>query len=85
GYLSRANAQLIADKGAVPYIAVRKDVRAYSLGYPAWHEMISNWREDKESYDMHYNRRSIIEGIFSAVKRRMSQHITSKLLHNQEV
>ena len=27
GYLSRDNAQLIADKGAVPYIAIRKDVR----------------------------------------------------------
>ncbi|MGC8661535.1 MAG: hypothetical protein ACP5TZ_03420 [Nitrososphaeria archaeon] len=39
-------------------------------------------QEDHDSYNEHYHRRSIIEGIFSAVKR--SQHIRSKLQQNQE-
>ena len=47
GFSTQMYGRLITDKGAVPYIAVRKGVRAYSLGYSAWHEMISNWREDK--------------------------------------
>jgi hypothetical protein len=53
----------------VPYIAIWKDVRPRSLGYPAWHEMVSRWRNDQDSYNEHYHRRSIIEGIFSALKR----------------
>ncbi|MFP3213805.1 MAG: hypothetical protein RXR18_01120 [Nitrososphaeria archaeon] len=39
GYLSRANAQLIADIGAVPYIAIKSNVKSKSYGYPAWNSM----------------------------------------------
>jgi len=39
GYLSRANAQLIADIGAVHYIAIKSNVKSKSHGYPAWNSM----------------------------------------------
>ena len=42
GYLSRVNAQLIADIGAVPYIAIKSSVRSKSYGYPAWNRMVNN-------------------------------------------
>ncbi|MFP3222365.1 MAG: transposase [Nitrososphaeria archaeon] len=39
GYLSRANAQLIADIGAVHYIAIKSNVKPRSHGYPVWNSM----------------------------------------------
>lgn len=39
GYLSRANAQLIADIGAVHYIAIKSNVKPRSYGYPVWNSM----------------------------------------------
>jgi len=46
GYLSRANAQLIADIGAVPYIAIKINVKPKSYGYPAWNRMVNMYREN---------------------------------------
>ncbi|MGC8558368.1 MAG: transposase [Nitrososphaeria archaeon] len=43
GYLSRINAQLIADMGAVPYIAIKNNIKSRSFGYPAWYDMVSRW------------------------------------------
>jgi len=39
---SRANAQLIADIGAVPYIAIKRNIKPRSYGYPAWNRMECN-------------------------------------------
>ena len=85
GYLSRANAQLIADIGAVPYIAIKSNVKSKSYGYPAWNRMVNNmYRESPDDYAKHYHyRRSIIEGIFSAMKRRMQSSVRSRIFHNQ--
>jgi len=47
GYLSRANAQLIAEIGAVPYIAIKSNVKPKSHGYPAWNRMVNMYRERK--------------------------------------
>jgi Transposase len=83
GYLSRANAQLIADIGAVPYIAIKSNVKSKSYGYPAWNRMVNMYRENPDDYAKHYNRRSVIEGVFSAMKRRMQSSIRSRIFHNQ--
>jgi len=42
---SRANAQLIADIGAVPYIAIKRNIKPRSYGYPAWNRMVKCVRE----------------------------------------
>ncbi|MFP3131292.1 MAG: hypothetical protein RXR51_06930 [Nitrososphaeria archaeon] len=85
GYLSRANAQLIADIGAVPYIAIKINVKSKSYGYPAWNRMVNNmYRESPDYYAKHYHYRiSIIEGVFSAMKRRMQSSVRSRIFHNQ--
>ncbi|MFP3225056.1 MAG: hypothetical protein RXR30_04605 [Nitrososphaeria archaeon] len=41
------------------------------------------YRENHDDYAKHYNRRSVIEGIFSAMKRRMQSSIRSRIFHNQ--
>ena len=74
---------LIADIGAVPYIAIKINVKSKSYGYPAWKKMVNIYRENHDDYAKHYHRRSIIEGIFSAMKRRMQSSVRSRIFYNQ--
>ena len=86
GYLSRLNAQLIADIGARPYIALKENTSsALSLGYPAWNSMVHEAWEQKEEYEKHYHRRSVVEGLFNAFKERFGREVASKIRHNQDV
>ena len=86
GYLSRLNAQLIANIGAHPYIALKENTSsALSLGCPAWNNMVHEAWEHKEEYEKHYHRRSVVEGLFNAFKERFGREIASKIRHNQNV
>jgi transposase len=86
GYLSRLNAQLIADIGAHPYIALKENTSsALSHGYPAWNDMVHEAWEHKEEYEKHYHRRSVVEGLFNAFKERFGREVASKIRHNQNV
>ena len=86
GYLSRLDAQLIANIGAHPYIALKENTSsALSLGYPAWNSMVHEAWEHKEEYEKHYHRRSVVEGIFNALKERFGREVASKIRHNQNV
>jgi len=85
-YLSRKNAQLIANTGAHPYIALKENTSsALSLGYPAWNNMVHEAWENEEEYEEHYHRRSVVEGVFSAFKERFGRSVLSKIRHNQNV
>lgn len=85
-YLSRRNAQLLANNGATPYIALKENTSsALSLGYPAWNNMVHEAWEHKEEYERHYHRRSVVEGLFNAVKERFGREVASKIRHNQDV
>lgn len=85
-YLSRRNAQLIANQGARPYIALKENTAsALSLGYPAWNVMVHQAWESEEEYQKHYHRRSVVEGVFSAFKERYGRLVVSKIRHNQNM
>jgi hypothetical protein len=45
--------------------------------------MVNNMYKEPDDYAKHYNRRSVIEGVFSAMKRRMQSSIRSMIFHNQ--
>jgi len=45
--------------------------------------MVNMYRESPDYYAKHYNRRSIIEGVFSAMKRRMQSSIRSRIFYNR--
>ena len=85
-YLSRRNAQLVANHGANPVIKLKSNTAsAHSKGYPAWNRMIHEAWENKESYESTYHRRAVIEGIFGAFKHRFGREVASKIRHNQNV
>ena len=85
-YLSRRNAQLVANHGANPVIKLKSNTAsAHSKGYPAWNRMVHEAWENKEAYESTYHRRAVIEGIFGALKHRFGREIASKIRHNQNV
>jgi len=85
-FLSRRNAQLIADYGANPVIKLKSNTAsAHSKGYPAWNRMIHEAWENKEAYESRYNRRAVIEGVFGAFKHRFGREVASKITHNQNI
>ena len=85
-FLSRRNAQLVADNGANPIIKLKSNTAsAHSKGYPAWNRMIHDAWGNKEAYESRYHRRAVIEGIFGAFKHRFGREVASKIRHNQNV
>ncbi len=70
GYLGRDNCNVVASKNGRPFFALKDGVKSRAKGSQAWKEMVVFARKKKELYDAIYHARSVIESIFSAVKRR---------------
>jgi hypothetical protein len=79
GYLSRENAQCIADVQAKPFIMPKSNVSGACKGhYPAWGKMIHMWREKPELFSKQYHMRSRVESVFSNMKTTLLDGISSK-------
>jgi len=68
GYQSRRNATLIEDRGGLPIIALKKGARALAKGHPARKRMGQRERADGRAHRLRYNRRTIQEGVYGAMK-----------------
>jgi Transposase DDE domain len=70
GYQSRRNAQAIADRGGRPVIQLRANIPVTTSpeGYPAWKGMVVDQHRHRREFRCRYRRRSVIEGIFGALK-----------------
>lgn len=85
-FLSRRNAQLVANHEANPVIKLKSNTTsALSKGYPAWNRMVHEAWENKEAYESRYHRRAVIEGVFGAFKHRFGREMASKIRHNQNI
>jgi hypothetical protein len=79
GYLSRANAQAVADRGGRPVMALRRNVgRIDAGGRPAWSAMLRERRRDGRAFRRRYRRRAVIEGVFGAFKERFGATVRSR-------
>jgi transposase len=82
GYLSKANAEIISNYKAVPYIDFRDD----SVGTPgpeAWNTMWHHFKSEQKSYRQHYHRRSNVETVFSMVKAKFGERLQCRTLTAQ--
>jgi len=79
GYLSRANFQLVADKGGEAFIPFKKGKKKGSTakpkGSPAWKAAFYFWKTLNGIYMSIYHQRSRIEAVFSALKRRYGDRL----------
>jgi transposase len=87
GYLSKRNAQAIADRGGRPVIALRKNIPRNSTpeNAPAWKAMVRDQFDHRREFRCRYRRRAVIEGVFGAFKQRFGNFLRSRRPTTQRV
>src|SRR5204863_10200490 len=68
GYAGRGNIEVIASKGATPYISFAAHHRGNGGG--KWAEMYHCFQFKREEFLQHYHKRSNVESTFSMMKRK---------------
>ena len=76
GYISRQNADAIANVGATPFISFRSDNRAGNGG--TWDKMYHYFQFRRTEFLQHYHKRSNVESTFSMMKRKFGDGLRSK-------
>jgi transposase len=83
GYLSVNNCYAIVSKGGIPYIRPKKTTTGYGTyskkimyGNP-FTDMIERYKGNSEFWMKKYRQRSVIESVFSSLKRRLGGFVTS--------
>jgi transposase len=77
-YSSRANCQLVADKHGTPYLSFRENAARRPRRCLAWVISFRAWKRDPEGWLVIYHLRSIIESVFSSMKRRWGSFLQSR-------
>jgi transposase len=85
GYQSRQNAQLIEARGGLPVIDLKKNATAQAHGYPEWKRMVYRQWTDRRAFRCRYRRRTLVEGVFGAVKRRFGEIVQARRRHAQRI
>ncbi|HEX3149629.1 MAG TPA: transposase [Gemmataceae bacterium] len=76
-YLSHENLSLIEDLGATAYIPLKSNSLPGEQG-SAWSRFYHRVGLDREKFLQHYHKRSNVESVFSAVKRKYGHKIRSR-------
>jgi hypothetical protein len=77
-FSSRNNCQLIVDKNGTPYLCFRKNARSNAKGKPAWIVSFRSHKHDTKAWLAVYHLRSIIESVFSSIKKRWGSFLHSR-------
>lgn len=76
-YSSRKNLQLIADKGATPYVPFKSNALEPEKD-SIWKKMYHYYHFNRETFLEHYHKRSNSESTFSMIKAKFGERIRSK-------
>lgn len=82
-YASKANAQLVGNLGAIPFIPVEDRVRD-DHGPQHWRKMVGMFRAQEDEFRAHYHQRSKVETVFSMVKKCLGGAVRGKKREVQE-
>lgn len=81
GYLSKENYRLASDLGLEAFIPFKSNSRnrAGHRGSPkAWRDAFCLFQLHREEFDANYHKRSNVESVFSALKRKFGENVRSK-------
>jgi transposase len=78
GYCSRKNCQIVSDKKGTPYLCFKDNVTNKAKGKPAWIISIRAYKKHTEQWLDTYHARSIVESVFSSMKRRWGSFLRSR-------
>jgi len=76
-YSSRVNCQAVADKGGKPFLCFKANATAKAMGYPAWQISFEAYSDNPDEWMDEYHIRSIVEAVFSSIKRCFGPDIKS--------
>ena len=78
-YSSRANLSLVNDLGAIPYIPFRSNMTSQPRGNNhVWRKMFHYFAYNREEFKLYYHKRSNVETVFLAIKKKLSETLKSK-------
>lgn len=77
GYLSVDNCWTIVMKGGTPFIHPKKNTSGKNRRENPFTEMIQRYKQNKAEWLKKYHQRSVIEAVFSSLKRRLGGFVTS--------
>ena len=77
-YSSRNNCQIAADKNGKPYLHFKDNATNKAKGKSAWIISIREYKNDTEEWLSVYHLRSIVESVFSSIKKRWGSFLRSK-------
>lgn len=86
-YWAKANCEKVSEVGGIPYFKCKTGKTAWNgkqSGVPAWKEMNTEEKENKEKYDKHYHKRSKVESANHSRKALFGDKIYSKLKEARE-
>jgi transposase len=76
GYSSVNNLEVIAQHGAVPYVAFKSIHSGAARGL--WAQMYHYYNFQRAEFLTHYHKRSNVESTFSMIKAKFRDHVRSK-------
>jgi transposase len=77
GYLSMENCRLITAKGGVPFIRPKRNTHGHRRFDNPFSEMMERFQKDRTGWMRQYHQRSVIEAVFSGLKRRLGGCVSS--------
>jgi len=82
GYLSTENCRLIVGKGGTPFIRPKCNSIGWKPGTKIiygnpYHDMMQQYKKDPNAWMKQYHQRSVIEAVFSGLKRRLGGSVAS--------
>lgn len=77
GYLSVNNCFAIVMKGGTPFIRPKKTTTGKNKHDNPFTEIIQRYKQNQKEWMKKYHQRSVIEAVFSSLKRRLGGFVTS--------
>ena len=77
-YSSRNNCQIAADKNGIPFLHFKDNATNTAKGKPAWIISIREYKNNTEEWLSTYHLRSIVESVFSSIKKRWGSFLRSR-------
>lgn len=82
-YSSRKNCEIVAKLGGKSYLLFKSNATGRAKAHPEWRRSFQEFIEDREGWMAVYHLRSIVEGVFSSLKRSWGSALRSRKHWNQ--
>jgi transposase len=77
-YCSRENCEIVVSKGGKPFLLFKTNATGRARGSLAWKESHRDYTDNNDDWLATYHLRSIVEAVFSSIKRRWNSYIASR-------